>query len=62
MTSKISSTSFKNMTSLVLLVLGQYLSNPRTTYVKCQSARSLAMMEVPESITSSVNAASFSRN
>jgi hypothetical protein len=31
MTSKISSTSFRNMTSLVLLTLGQYRSSPRTT-------------------------------
>lgn len=31
MTSKISSTSFKNMTSFVLLTLGQYRNNPRTT-------------------------------
>lgn len=30
-TSKISSISFKNMTSLVLLVLGQYRNKPRTT-------------------------------
>jgi len=59
MTSNMSSTSFRYMTSFVLLTLGQYLNKPRTTY---QVVRVKDQERFGRAPTSSVKAASFSKN